>query len=264
MMIVKASRPVGSRSKAFRCFGQFVMDERVKGRFASHDYERYQREKLILVDDKNEEIGSANIVECHLTDFIEKKGIAHRAFSVLLFDQQFRLLLQQRAKTKPIFPLYWANSCCSHPQKLIAGEDEAFQGNGAKRAAVRRIRQELGLEVSLDQLKLQGILLYKARYDDTFSECEMDYLLAAQLNYPVKDVPYNPKEVADCLWLSSDEFEDRLEQIKAGGGKLSPWLIHIQKMGLKAWWKDFETRKAVIERFKDSFPPITDLREKPN
>jgi isopentenyl-diphosphate delta-isomerase len=39
----------------------------------------------------------------------------HRAFSVFLFNEKNELLLQQRAKEKITFPLYWTNTCCSHP-----------------------------------------------------------------------------------------------------------------------------------------------------
>ena len=39
----------------------------------------------------------------------------HRAFSVLLFDDDGRTLLQQRAAVKSRFPSRWANTCCGHP-----------------------------------------------------------------------------------------------------------------------------------------------------
>lgn len=42
-------------------------------------------------------------------------GVLHRAFSVFLFDDRGRLLLQQRASSKITFPDVWTNTCCSHP-----------------------------------------------------------------------------------------------------------------------------------------------------
>ena len=39
----------------------------------------------------------------------------HRAFSVFLFDDRNKLLLQQRASSKITFPSLWTNTCCSHP-----------------------------------------------------------------------------------------------------------------------------------------------------
>lgn len=46
---------------------------------------------------------------------IESTKLLHRAFSVFLFDDQNRLLLQQRATEKITFPDMWTNTCCSHP-----------------------------------------------------------------------------------------------------------------------------------------------------
>jgi isopentenyl-diphosphate delta-isomerase len=51
----------------------------------------------------------------HLMSNIESSKLLHRAFSVFLFDDQNRLLLQQRATEKITFPDMWTNSCCSHP-----------------------------------------------------------------------------------------------------------------------------------------------------
>jgi len=34
---------------------------------------------------------------------------------VFLFDEEGRLLLQQRARDKITFPSVWTNTCCSHP-----------------------------------------------------------------------------------------------------------------------------------------------------
>ncbi len=49
-------------------------------------------EMCILVDEQDNAIGSASKVDCHLG-----LGKLHRAFSLLLFDSQDRLLMQKRA-----------------------------------------------------------------------------------------------------------------------------------------------------------------------
>ena len=43
------------------------------------------------------------------------KGALHRAFSVFLFNNEGKLLLQKRASEKITFPDCWTNTCCSHP-----------------------------------------------------------------------------------------------------------------------------------------------------
>ena len=72
------------------------------------------------------------------------EGLLHRAFSVFLFDDQGRLLLQQRADEKITFPSYYTNTCCSHPLSYPEEMEEVNQ-NGVRRAAQRKLTQELGI-----------------------------------------------------------------------------------------------------------------------
>ena len=68
----------------------------------------------------------------HLRNKTDGSTIQHRAFSVFLFDSQNRLLLQRRSSEKITFPLYWANTCCSHPLNTLA-EKEVENDIGVKR-----------------------------------------------------------------------------------------------------------------------------------
>lgn len=73
--------------------------------FEGYDAEqiRLMAEDCIVLDENDVPIGSATKKACHLLENIEK-GLLHRAFSVFLFDQEDRLLLQQRASEKITFP----------------------------------------------------------------------------------------------------------------------------------------------------------------
>ncbi|HPW61217.1 MAG TPA: NUDIX domain-containing protein, partial [Cyclobacteriaceae bacterium] len=51
-------------------------------------------EQVILVDEKDNEIGTMEKMEAH------QKGLLHRAFSVLVFNTKGEMLLQQRAISK--------------------------------------------------------------------------------------------------------------------------------------------------------------------
>jgi isopentenyl-diphosphate delta-isomerase len=66
-------------------------------------------EYCILVDDHDVCIGKASKKDCHLNTNIESptNPLLHRAFSVLLFDKDGRLLLQRRASEKITFGDYW-------------------------------------------------------------------------------------------------------------------------------------------------------------
>ena len=53
-----------------------------------------KKEKVILVNEKDEPIGEMEKMEAH------KKGILHRAFSVFIFNSNGEMLLQQRTSHK--------------------------------------------------------------------------------------------------------------------------------------------------------------------
>ena len=89
-------------------------------------------ERLVLVDGNDAPVGTDTRARCHAPE-----GLRHRAFSVYLFDREGRLLIHQRHDTKPLWPGFWSNSCCSHP---VGDEDVAD-------AARRRVREELGATV---------------------------------------------------------------------------------------------------------------------
>ena len=67
-------------------------------------------QQLILVDERNRAIGSAEKSAVH------RDGLLHRAFSIFLVDAGGRLLLQRRSRAKYHSAGLWANSCCGHPR----------------------------------------------------------------------------------------------------------------------------------------------------
>jgi len=157
-------------------------------------------EELILVDDADREIGFCPKEQCH-----RGEGLLHRAFSVFLFDGTGRLLLQQRSASKPLWPLFWSNSCCSHPRR---GETVAV-------AARRRIHEELGLDSDLAFLfKFR----YKARYDDTGAENEICSVFVGRFDGEVR---VHPDEIADWTMITPDELTRAIEQ---DPGRHTPWL----------------------------------------
>jgi isopentenyl-diphosphate delta-isomerase len=99
------------------------------------------------------------------------KGLLHRAFSVFLFNSENELLLQQRATEKITFPDMWTNTCCSHPLGIPGeGGDELVESvAGVKRAAQRKLDQELGIpmsQVPFDDFKFLTRIHYKAPCGD--------------------------------------------------------------------------------------------------
>ena len=164
---------------------------------------RLMNEVCIVLDENDNPIGSASKKVCtywglchllffeldlltncagHLMKNIDA-GLLHRAFSVFLFDSDNRLLLQQRASEKITFPDMWTNTCCSHPLGIPGetGSDLAASVQGAKRAAQRKLDQELGIkakQVPLDDFQFLTRIHYKAPSDGKWGEHESEiYLL---------------------------------------------------------------------------------------
>ena len=110
-------------------------------------------------------------------------GLLHRAFSVFLFDPTtHKLLLQQRASEKITFPDMWTNTCCSHPLGVPGetGADLEAATLGVKRAAQRKLEQELG--ITRAQVPLKGFeyltrIHYLAASDGRWGEHESEFSL---------------------------------------------------------------------------------------
>ena len=159
----------------------------------------FDDEPLILVDSQDRPVGFLPKAEAHTGE-----GVLHRAFSIFLFNPQGEVLMQQRAVGKPLWPLTWSNSCCSHPRR----------GEEVEAAVHRRLREELGLEARVLYLyKFE----YHARYRDVGSEHELCWVYAARTT---GEPTINPTEVADWQWLSPEAMDAELE---ARPDAWSPW-----------------------------------------
>lgn len=148
-------------------------------------------EELILVDEHDTEIGVLSKAGCHDGD-----GMLHRAFSIFIFNRDGELLLQRRSGEKRLWPMYWSNSCCSHPRR----------GETMDEATHRRLYQELRMTGELHYLfKFQ----YQARFGDLGAENELCWVYVGHSD---DDVLANPHEVADWRWVKPERLDDELER----------------------------------------------------
>ena len=204
-------------------------------------------ECCIVVNDDDEFLRAETKLNCHLNTRVEGEGLLHRAFSVFLFNTQGELLLQQRSGDKITFPLHWANTCCSHPL-AIAAEMETKDNMGVKRAAVRKMEQELGIpseEVPISSLHFMTRVHYKAFSDDIWGEHEIDHILLIQ-----SDVTLHPNsnEVANIRFLSREDVRKFVKNADKNGDLISPWFRLIENTLLYDWWgslKNIAAKKDV-------------------
>ena len=168
-------------------------------------------EFLILVDEADRELGYLNKTACH-----QGAGVLHRAFSLLIFNDKGELLLQQRAAAKRLWPLYWSNSCCSHPRRFET----------LATAIHRRLHEELGVSCPLQ-------FLFRFRYQAQFSEAGAEHELCSvyigRCNSPVR---INRDEVLAWRWISPEALQTELAE--AGGEQFTPWF----KLEWERIWRD--------------------------
>ncbi|MEV7199636.1 isopentenyl-diphosphate Delta-isomerase [Streptomyces griseoluteus] len=145
---------------------------------------------LELVDENGVTTGTAEKLTAH-----QPPGQLHRAFSVFLFDERGRLLLQQRALGKYHSPGVWSNTCCGHP----------YPGEAPFAAAARRTHEELGVSPSL--LAQAGTVRYN--HPDPASglvEQEYNHLFVGLVQQaPAPD----PEEVGGTAFVTAAELAER-------------------------------------------------------
>lgn len=156
-------------------------------------------ELLILVDTDDQEMGNLSKVECHDGD-----GILHRAFSVFLFNDQGELLLQQRSADKRLWPMYWTNTCCSHPR-----QDESMQ-----LATERCLQQELDTASALEFIYK---FAYQARFGDLGSENELCSVYLGRLE---REATANDTEIAALRYAGVKTLQ---AEIQSNPDNYTPW-----------------------------------------
>ncbi|MDQ0846646.1 isopentenyl-diphosphate Delta-isomerase [Streptomyces sp. V1I6] len=158
---------------------------------------------LELVDEEGNTVGTAEKLSAH-----QAPGQLHRAFSVFLFDEQGRLLLQRRALGKYHSPGVWSNTCCGHP----------YPGESPFAAAARRTYEELGVSPSL--LAEAGTVRYNHPDPESgLVEQEYNHLFVGMVQKPV--LP-DPEEISETAFVTPDELTEL-----HGRATFSAWFMTV-------------------------------------
>ncbi|MBB1074546.1 isopentenyl-diphosphate Delta-isomerase [Rhodoferax sp. 4810] len=161
----------------------------------------FDDEPLILVDSDDHVVGYESKLHTH-----EGQGLLHRAFSIFLLTTDGQLLLQQRSGSKPLWPLFWSNSCCSHPRR---GETYEY-------ATQRRLHEELNLTVALR-------FIYRFQYQSSYQKCgaESEVCSVYVGVLPTAQVlNVNPNEIAAWQWYP---YSDVDQLIATQITPITPW-----------------------------------------
>ncbi len=170
-------------------------------------------QQVILVDEHDNYRGLMDKMEAH------QKGLIHRAFSIFIFNSRGEMLLQQRALNKYHSAGLWSNSCCSHP----------YPGEEIKEAAMRRLREELGFETSLEKI---FDFVYQASFENGLVENEFDHVFVGQYDGNMQP---NPDEVNDYVFKPIEQI--KLE-LKNTPGIYTEW-FKISFPKIETWWQQY-------------------------
>ncbi len=147
-------------------------------------------EKVILVNEKDEQIGLMPKLEAH------EKAVLHRAFSVFVLNKNGELMLQQRAAHKYHSPMLWTNTCCSHQR----------DGESNLEAGKRRLFEEMGF---VCELKEVFSFIYKAPFDNGLTEHELDHVMVGAYD----EAPnINKEEVNAFKWMTLEAVKNDIDR----------------------------------------------------
>lgn len=156
---------------------------------------------VILVDENDNPIGTCDKYEAHKTPRL------HRAFSIFIFNQEGKLLLQKRNENKYHSGGLWTNTCCSHPQS----DSELMQD------ATIRLAEEMGIICPLEH---SFSFYYKAELEDLY-EHEYDHVLIGFTD----SIPHiNKSEVSEYKWESLKSIK---EELTTNSNQYTYWFKYI-------------------------------------
>ena len=178
--------------------------------------QKYHNRKVVLVDESDNELGIGGLIEAH-----RDPGLQHRAFSLQLYrtiNDKKELLLQQRAIGKPVFPFYWANTCCYN-----MAPTETYLTR-----AVSRVKEEMGVEVGEDQLRELYKFSYYAPDVEGWCENELDNVIVGEWDPSASSgqvgLKLNPEEAMAYKWITWEELKTDLQD---NAEIYAPWFRQI-------------------------------------
>ena len=172
-----------------------------------------REEKVVLVDEDDNQIGLMPKMEAHL------KGRLHRAFSIIIFNSDRKILLQKRASTKYHTPNLWSNTCCSHQRE----DEENIE------AGKRRLNEEMGFVTNLYNF---SSFIYRVEFSNGLIEHENDHIMLGLFDGTPKP---NPNEVDEWKWIDIDIL---IEDMQINPDHYTAWFMIIMNNyyeSLKKW-----------------------------
>lgn len=134
---------------------------------------------------------------------IHAKGFYHNTAHIWLYTLNGEILLSQRAATKTICPSLWDVSVAGH---VDAGEFIID-------AAIREVKEEIGLTLIPNDLKKIGVFNCFQSYANGIIDNEFHHTYIAELKVPISQLKLQENEVDDVKLVSFDVFDSLIMHI---------------------------------------------------
>ncbi len=162
-------------------------------------------ELITLVDEKDRVIGGEEKITVH------RKGLLHRAFSVLIFTYDYKkTLLQRRHPNKYHSGGLWSNTVCGHPR----------YGEELHIAVHRRLKEEMDIATELEEI---FTFHYYKEFDNGLIENEIDHVFIGEYDGFVSP---EPTEVIEYKWIN---LADLQQELKHSPEKYTYWFRILWK-----------------------------------
>lgn len=138
-----------------------------------------------------------------LKSIIHQNGHYHNTAHVWLYTNKREILLAQRAASKSICPLLWDVS--------VAGHVDA--GELIIQAAIREVKEEIGLELLPEDLKKIGVFECFQSYPNGIKDNEFHHTYLAELKVPISQLTPQIGEVEALKLVSFASIQKLLNHI---------------------------------------------------
>ena len=136
-----------------------------------------------------------------LKSIAHQKGFNHATVHIWFFTVQGNILLQQRGATKKIYPLLWDVSVAGHVNS----------GENLYDAAIREVKEEIGLNIKKEALIKIGVMKSFKSYDYGVIDNEFHTVFISKLNEDINNLSAQKEEVEALKIVSSSTFKELLE-----------------------------------------------------
>ena len=127
-----------------------------------------------------------------------QKGLYHQTIHVWFYTDDKKVLLQKRAALKKVFPNHWDVS--------VAGHIEA--GEKIELAAIREVKEEIGISISQIDLLKVGIRKDKIEHPNGILDYEFKHVFISKLNQGLSELTMQTDEIDDLQLFKLSILKD--------------------------------------------------------